>query len=381
MLEEMEAFARHGDDFGFETTLFGRSHLNVIRGLKQRGFEVHVFYLWLASVELALSRVRGRVLQGGHDVPEAVVRRRFDRSITNFLVYYRQLADSWTLYDNTGAVPSVLATEERVSGASNTAQNTAVCCAFTARPTFSVKPGTYSGTTTVKIRDKTRGAVIYYTTDGWTPTTSSTRYTGPVTIDSTTALQAIAIGPYAARSMVASAQYTINGRQPGPSKAAASAIVAPPRAAGGAILRQGTPVHLVFATDVNSKTADVGDKIQLTLAEDIKAADMVLVPKSSLAVATVTQVDRTGAGGAPGNIVFQVDSMDANGNVVKLWGSETLEGQPKPPNAVLLVPYVGLFTLFRHGKDAEIKPGTPVTAYVDADTSLSTADLGSAPIS
>jgi len=108
---------------------------------------------------------------------------------------------------------------------------------------------------------------------------------------------------------------------------------------------------------------------------------MVLVPKGSLAVATVTQVDKTGAGGAPGNIVFQVDSMDANGNLVKLWGSETLEGQPKPPNAALLVPYVGLFTLFRHGKDAEIKPGTPVTAYVDADTSLSTADLGSSPIS
>jgi len=113
MLEEMEAFARHGDDFGFETTLSGRSHLNVIRGLKQRRYEVHVFYLWLPSVELALSRVRGRVLQGGHDVPEAVVRRRFDRSITNFLVHYRQLADSWTLYDNAGVVPSVIASEEQ----------------------------------------------------------------------------------------------------------------------------------------------------------------------------------------------------------------------------------------------------------------------------
>jgi len=144
-------------------------------------------------------------------------------------------------------------TMQNLSDASNAAQNIAVCCAFTARPTFSMKPGTYSGTTTVKIRDKTSGAVIYYTTDGWTPTTSSTRYTGPVTIDSTTTLQDIAIGPYAARSMVASAQYTINGRQPAPSKAAASTIVAPPRAAVGAILRQGTPVHLVFATDVNSK--------------------------------------------------------------------------------------------------------------------------------
>jgi len=115
MLEEMEAFARHGDDFGFETTLSGRSHLNVIRGLKQRRQEVHVFYLWVPSVELALSRVRGRVLQGGHDVPEAVVRRQFDRSITNFLVHYRPLADSWTLYDNAGVVPSVIAVRSRAS--------------------------------------------------------------------------------------------------------------------------------------------------------------------------------------------------------------------------------------------------------------------------
>jgi len=271
-------------------------------------------------------------------------------------------------------------TMQNLSDASNAAQDTAVCCAFTATPTFSVKPGTYSGTTTVKIRDKTRGAVIYYTTDGWTPTTSSTRYTGPVTIDSTTTLQAIAIGPYTVRrSMVASAQYTINGTQRPPSKASTSAIVASSIATGSAILRQGTPVHLVFATDVNSKTADVGDKIQLTLAEDIKAGEMVLVPKGSPALATVTQVDKTGAGGAPGNIVFQVNSLDANGNVVKLWGSETLEGQPKPPNAALLVPYVGLFTLFRHGKDAEIKPGTPVTAYVNADTSLSTANWANPP--
>jgi hypothetical protein len=188
-------------------------------------------------------------------------------------------------------------TMQNLSDASNAAQDTAVCCAFTATPTFSVKPGTYSGTTTVKIRDKTRGAVIYYTTDGWTPTTSSTRYTGPVTIDSTTTLQAIAIGPYTVRrSMVASAQYTINGTQRPPSKASTSAIVASSIATGSAILRQGTPVHLVFATDVNSKTADVGDKIQLTLAEDIKAGEMVLVPKGSPALATVTQVDKTGAG-------------------------------------------------------------------------------------
>ena len=55
MLEEIEAFAEQGADFGFETTLAGRGHLNLIRDLKRRGYEVHFFYLWLPSVELAIS--------------------------------------------------------------------------------------------------------------------------------------------------------------------------------------------------------------------------------------------------------------------------------------------------------------------------------------
>ena len=51
-------------------------------------------------------------MRGGHDVPEPVVPRRFDRSIRNFLVHYRRLADSWTLFDNSGATPRVVAFEK-----------------------------------------------------------------------------------------------------------------------------------------------------------------------------------------------------------------------------------------------------------------------------
>jgi predicted ABC-type ATPase len=65
------------------------------------------------SVDLALSRIKGRVSEGGHDVPEADVRRRFDRSIKNFLVWYRALADSWFLFDNSLGTPSVIALEEQ----------------------------------------------------------------------------------------------------------------------------------------------------------------------------------------------------------------------------------------------------------------------------
>jgi predicted ABC-type ATPase len=83
-----------------------------IRLLKRRGYQVHFFFLWVSTVELALMRVRGRVSEGGHDIPENVVRRRFDRSIRNFLVHYRRLGDSWTLLDNSRATPTVIAIEK-----------------------------------------------------------------------------------------------------------------------------------------------------------------------------------------------------------------------------------------------------------------------------
>jgi predicted ABC-type ATPase len=112
MLSEIQLFAKRRLSFAFETTLSGRSHMGLLRRLKAQGYEVHLFFLWVESVDLALSTVRERVLRGGHDVPEPVVRRRFDRSIRNFLVHDRQLADFWTLFDNSGATSRVVAFEK-----------------------------------------------------------------------------------------------------------------------------------------------------------------------------------------------------------------------------------------------------------------------------
>ena len=111
VLAEINHFGKRGIDFAFETTLSGRSHLNSIRQLRNWGYAVHFFYLWVSRIELALDRVRERVLRGGHNVPEPVIRRRFERSIRNFLTNYRLFADSWTLFDNSGERPVVLATE------------------------------------------------------------------------------------------------------------------------------------------------------------------------------------------------------------------------------------------------------------------------------
>jgi predicted ABC-type ATPase len=110
MLEEIATLAQQRADFGFETTLAGRGHLNLIRDLRRRGYEAHFFYLWLPSVELAISRVKERVLRGGHDIPEDVLRRRFARSFRNFWNYYRSSADEWTLFDSEHK-PAVVASE------------------------------------------------------------------------------------------------------------------------------------------------------------------------------------------------------------------------------------------------------------------------------
>ncbi len=257
-------------------------------------------------------------------------------------------------------------------------QNTQCYRCSTATPKFSVKPGTYSSAVTVKIRDASRGAVIYYTTDGWTPTAASTRYTGPITIDSTTSLQAIAISPYGRRSRVATAVYTLNGVPPMPAAPQSGPAGPNPTAAASAsakvLMAKGTAVPLVFASDVSSKTADVGDKIPLTLAHDLKAEGVVIAKKGTPSVATVTEVDRPQMMGVPGEVFFQVDYLQVGGTVIKLRGTAAKEGADKEVKAAALMALPVPVAPFVHGKDAEIKQGATFTAFVDADTFLPPAN-------
>ena len=112
MLEKIHSLGQRGADFGFETTLSGRTYIKLFRDLKKRGYQIHIFLLWLGSIKLALERIETRVKHGGHDIPEAIVRRRFDRSLSNFFEFYKPLAESWTIFDNSGDVPKVVAFEE-----------------------------------------------------------------------------------------------------------------------------------------------------------------------------------------------------------------------------------------------------------------------------
>ena len=100
MLRRLKGLAQRRVDFAFETTLASRSFAPWIEGLKQDGYRFHLVFLWLPDVEMAIARVAERVRLGGHDIPQAVIRRRYEAGIRNFFQLYRPLADWWYFYDN-----------------------------------------------------------------------------------------------------------------------------------------------------------------------------------------------------------------------------------------------------------------------------------------
>jgi predicted ABC-type ATPase len=112
LLARMMELTNQRKDFGFETTLSGRTYLPIFRNMKDRGYRLHLFYLWVPTVDLAIARVARRVKQGGHNVPEHVVRRRFDQGFANFRDTFLPLVDSWFLLDNSGFQPHEVARHE-----------------------------------------------------------------------------------------------------------------------------------------------------------------------------------------------------------------------------------------------------------------------------
>ncbi len=80
--------------------LASRSFAPFLARQKDRGYAIHIAYLWIPSANMSVERVRQRVRQGGHWVDEETVRRRYKRGLENFFDLYVPLADSWVLCDN-----------------------------------------------------------------------------------------------------------------------------------------------------------------------------------------------------------------------------------------------------------------------------------------
>ena len=83
----------------------GRSYTRLIPRWREQGYRVKLFFLRLSRPEIAIARVKQRVAEGGHDVPESVIRRRFHAGLRNFEHVYKDLVDEWAVYDNSGDQP------------------------------------------------------------------------------------------------------------------------------------------------------------------------------------------------------------------------------------------------------------------------------------
>ncbi len=101
MLQRINTLRDAKVDFAFESTLASRSFAPFLKSCQAHGFRVHLLYVRLESVELAIERVANRVLEGGHHIPEDTIRRRYEASRKNFLELYLPLADEWRIFDNT----------------------------------------------------------------------------------------------------------------------------------------------------------------------------------------------------------------------------------------------------------------------------------------
>ena len=108
MLHQINECIRKGESFAFETTLSGKTYLKKIREMKSKGYEVIIYFLKLETVELAIERVRLRVSEGEHNIPEHDIRRRFERSWINFQTLYKRLADRWIIFDTSGSQPKII---------------------------------------------------------------------------------------------------------------------------------------------------------------------------------------------------------------------------------------------------------------------------------
>jgi predicted ABC-type ATPase len=95
-------------DFAFETTLAGRSHINLLKKLRKDGWRIILFFLWIPNAAFSKSRIRERVKHGGHNIPDETIFRRFPRIMHNLVKIYIPLCDKVICYDNSMSEPVLI---------------------------------------------------------------------------------------------------------------------------------------------------------------------------------------------------------------------------------------------------------------------------------
>ncbi|MDO4216082.1 MAG: zeta toxin family protein [Bacteroidales bacterium] len=100
MLQRINELLNGQDSFAIETTLSTRSYTKLIETAHKNGFSVRLLFFYLPSAQHAIERVAQRVSEGGHNIPDDVIRRRYKAGLENLFRIYIPLVDFWTLVDN-----------------------------------------------------------------------------------------------------------------------------------------------------------------------------------------------------------------------------------------------------------------------------------------
>jgi hypothetical protein len=138
-------------------------------------------------------------------------------------------------------------------------------------------------------------------------------------------------------------------------------------------LKEGTDVKLKFAQDLSSKTATDDDPVNLVLDEDLKVGEVTVVKAGAKALGTVTHAKKAGMMGKGGELNLRLEYLVTGDSRMRLRGTKGKEGEGKVGAAVALTVLFGPIGLIKHGKNVEVKQGTPLLAYVDQDFIVSAA--------
>ena len=109
MLNRIKDLLHQNVDFAFETTLATKTFTHLIQDAQTKGYFVTLVYFWLNSPELAIERVKSRVISGGHDIPENTIRRRYAAGMKNLPQLYIPICDYWMIIDNSEHPSEIIA--------------------------------------------------------------------------------------------------------------------------------------------------------------------------------------------------------------------------------------------------------------------------------
>lgn len=230
-------------------------------------------------------------------------------------------------------------------------------------PMFLPSPREVPSGTQVVLSSPSPTAVIYFTTDGWTPTENSAQYRDPIVISGNMRIQAFAQEPGKAPSRIVAASYTINGpAEPLPADASVS----------GSTVTKGTQIRLQTGNRVTSETANVGDQFYLLLDQNLVVNGNVVARRGMSVEAMVTSVQRAGQNGKSGVIVFRLTGINAHGVTIPLIGIYTLVAPDigSQLNHISDTSFVHVAGPLPPGNEAKIEPGMMLTASVAADVSI-----------